>query len=224
MAEEGLRTNFYIDGFNLYYRLLEPNPALKWLDLDRWCRLLMPKVVVHRIRYFTALVDARPNDPDQPNRQQIYWRALATLPSVTIHLGRFKTRTKRVWLAHPPPNTTLARISEEKGSDVNLATLLVADAFREDFDQAVVISDDSDLMLPIEIVVNELGRPVGVLNPQQKPLDPKHPRASELQAVASFYRVLRLGPIQGSQFPDELTDAVGTFNRPPSWSAAAPGP
>jgi len=30
-----LKTNVYIDGFNLYYRLLKPNPSLKWLDLDR---------------------------------------------------------------------------------------------------------------------------------------------------------------------------------------------
>ncbi len=213
-----LITNFYIDGFNLYYRVMKDNPALKWLNFDAWCRRLMPSADIQRIRYFTALVDARPDDPDQPNRQQIFWRALATTPTVSIHLGRFKTRTKRVRLAHPPPNTVLARISEEKGSDVNLATLLLADAFREDFDQAVVISDDSDLKLPIQIVANELGRPVGVLNPQQHPKDPKRPRASELQSVASFYRVLRLGPIRGSQFPDELNDDVGAFRRPPSWA------
>src|SRR5438309_1793209 len=114
MRVADLRTNVYIDGFNLYYRLLEPNPALKWLDLERWCRLLLPRATLSRIRYFTALVDARPNDPGQPVRQQVYWRALATLPTVTIHLGQFRTRTKRVRLANPPPNTALARISEEK--------------------------------------------------------------------------------------------------------------
>ncbi len=29
----GLRVTIYIDGFNLYYGLLKPNPALRWLDL-----------------------------------------------------------------------------------------------------------------------------------------------------------------------------------------------
>lgn len=211
------KTNFYIDGFNLYYRLLESNPGLKWLNLHRWCHLLLPKATINRIRYFTALVDARPDDPDQPNRQQIYWRALSTLPTVTIHLGQFKTRTKRVWVAKPPPQTILARVSEEKGSDVNLATMLLVDAFKGDFEQAVVISDDSDLKLPIQMVIQELGLPVGVLNPQQKPAQPNQPRASQLQSVASFYRVLRLGPLKGSQFPKKLTDTIGTITKPPTW-------
>ena len=211
------KTNFYIDGFNLYYRLLESNPRLKWLNLHRWCHLLLPKATINRIRYFTALVDARPDDLDQPNRQQIYWRALSTLPTVSIHLGQFKTRTKRVRVAKPPPLTILARISEEKGSDVNLATMLLVDAFKGDFEQAVVISDDSDLKLPIQMVIQELGLTVGVLNPQQKPAQPNLPRASQLQSVASFYRVLRLGPLMGSQFPKTLTDTIGTITKPPTW-------
>ena len=30
---DGLRVTMYVDGFNLYYGLLKPNPALRWLDL-----------------------------------------------------------------------------------------------------------------------------------------------------------------------------------------------
>lgn len=54
---------------------------------------------------------------------------------------------------------------EEKGSDVNLASLLLADGFRGKYEAAVVLSNDSDLMLPIHIVTRELGLPVGLLNP-----------------------------------------------------------
>ena len=45
--------------------------------------------------------------------------------------------------------------TEEKGSDVNLATHLLYDGFRNDYDIAVVISNDSDLLEPIKI--GELG-------------------------------------------------------------------
>jgi len=43
-------------------------------------------------------------------------------------------------LAHPSvsgPKTVEVLASEEKGSDVNLATMLMLDAFRGDFEQAV---------------------------------------------------------------------------------------
>src|SRR5260370_3945400 len=99
------------------------------------------------------------------------------------------------------PNTGAVRYEEEKRSDVNLATYLLVDGFRGAYDLAVVVSDDSDLRLPIEMVVNELHLPVWVLNPQQG-------RAGELQAVATQHRILRLGPLHGSHFAANLPDAV----------------
>ena len=65
--------------------------------------------------------------------------------------------------------TVLVRKAEEKGSDVNLVTLLLKEGCRELYDVAVVISNDSDLVLPIEVVKAELGAPVGVLKPHRKP-------------------------------------------------------
>ncbi len=38
--------------------------------------------------------------------------------------------------------------TQEKGSDVNLATYMLLDAFRQESDIAVVISNDSDLRSP----------------------------------------------------------------------------
>lgn len=43
-----MRTNVYIDGFNLYYRLLKDNPSLKWLDLRALSvQLLQPAGAPH---------------------------------------------------------------------------------------------------------------------------------------------------------------------------------
>lgn len=54
---------------------------------------------------------------------------------------------------------------EEKGSDVNLAAYLLDDCFTNDFDEAVVISNDSDLALPIELVTTKYRKGVWVINP-----------------------------------------------------------
>jgi D(-)-tartrate dehydratase len=48
------------------------------------CRLLLPNNIIGQIKYFTALVSAHPSDPDQPLRQQLYLRALGTIPSDEI--------------------------------------------------------------------------------------------------------------------------------------------
>jgi len=95
-----VRTNVYVDGFNLYYGCLKGSP-FKWLDLVSFCRRLLPpeKNQLQRIRYFTAKVRARAGRPQGPVRQSAYLRALGTLPQVTVHLGHFLASTTRMPLA-----------------------------------------------------------------------------------------------------------------------------
>jgi hypothetical protein len=52
--------------------------------------------------HFTALVSARPSDLDQPVRQQLYLRALRTLPGVSVHLGHFLSHEVTMPVAVPP--------------------------------------------------------------------------------------------------------------------------
>ena len=89
-------TNIYIDGFNLYYGSLRNYPQFKWLDLSKLCHALLPGSQIHRIRYFAAPVSAFPYDPQAPDRQAIYLRALRTVPNLTVHLGRFSIRPARM--------------------------------------------------------------------------------------------------------------------------------
>lgn len=86
MAGAQLRTSVYIDAFNLYFGSLKGTPH-RWLDLEALCRTYLPKNSVTAIKYFTAKVSARPNDPQQPARQQAYLRAIETLPTVSIIYG-----------------------------------------------------------------------------------------------------------------------------------------
>ena len=100
--------------------------------------------------------------------------------------------------------------TEEKGSDVNLATHLLHDAHMERFDVAVVVSNDSDLLEPIKIVREQLHKRVGILNP--------HPNPSRaLLPHIDFIKQIRAGVLRASQFPATLTDAHGTFTKPAAW-------
>ncbi len=122
------RTRVYVDGFNLYYGAFRDGTfgAYKWLNLVGFCQDIPPKG--HRIdmvRYFTAQVKPRGTDPGAPARQATYIQALRTLPEISIHMDTFSTHPKirpvTDQAAHCQPAVEVI-ITEEKGSDVNLAT------------------------------------------------------------------------------------------------------
>jgi uncharacterized LabA/DUF88 family protein len=188
-----VRVNVYVDGFNLYHRALRSARApdgstYKWLDLETLAGHVLsnPDYSIGRIRYFTARVRALPGDPQAPLRQQMYLRALATLSSVTVHFGFFQKSQKKMQLVRPlPDGTTMVKVHkfEEKGSDVNLATYLLLDAFQNDYDGAAVITNDSDLAEPIRIVRDILAKRVEVLDPCGDGRT-----SAELAKVATFYK------------------------------------
>ena len=208
-----LRTHVYIDGFNLYYGAVR-GTAYKWLDVSELCRLLLPRHDILKIRYFTAKIRSRPHDPDAPTRQQIYLRALNTIPHLTVHLGQFLTHA--VWMPDAtstsnPPKMLRVLKTEEKGSDVNLATYLLLDGFQKSYDSAVLVTNDSDLLEPIRVVRSVLGLQVGILCPNAKASWVLRPPA------VNFLKRIRAGVLANSQFPSQLTDASGVFQKPKTW-------
>jgi len=214
-----LRTNIYIDGFNLYYGSVRKTP-FKWLNIAALCATLLPKRQINRIRYFTARVQALQHDQQAPVRQDVYLRALRTIPNLTIHEGHFAYRPT-VFPQYPlaylnpskPPLAVQVLRMEEKGSDVNLATYLLVDCFNNDFDEAVVISNDADLSVPIEMVTTRFKKVVGIINP--------HPRSKlsrDLAKVAPIYIwTINKKVLAACQFPTKLTDSRGTFEKPSMW-------
>lgn len=208
-----MRTNVYIDGFNLYYGCLKGS-AYRWLDIRALCEGLFPSHEIHRIRYFTAKVSARPSDPSQPARQDAYLRAIQTLPGVSVHLGHYLLHSVMMPLAVPPAaGSPMVRVlkSEEKGSDVNIAAYLMLDGFKADYEQAAIISNDSDLKTPVEMVRNELKLPVGVIFPISLP----GRRASQtLMAVAKFQKSIRENLLARCQLPQTV---AGQIQKPAGW-------
>ena len=207
-------TNVYVDGFNLYYRALKDTPY-RWLDPRRLTEALFPKEAIHSIHYFTARLELRPGNPGQAQRQLIYLRALATLPDLEIHYGAFRSGVKRRPLAEPVPGLpTYVRVrdSEEKGSDVNLATRLLVDGFNGEYEQAVVVSNDADFAAAMRYVRDGLGLRVMLVNPDARNNSPR-----DLADAATYVKRLWRSHLRRSLLPDALTDEVGAITKPGGW-------
>jgi len=218
-----MRLCVYVDGFNLYFGALKGRSGTRWLDLLRLSRRLFPADTVVGVDYFTALVARRNSNPTQLGDQRLYIRALNGLPEVTVHYGTYLAKTKRRpivqgqsgWTPRWPTSAEF-HDSEEKGSDVNLATRLLVDGFRGRYEGAVVVSNDGDLKMPVEVVRSELGLPVTVVNPSSTrrsyALSP-HPLPANAR-----YLALRQKDVTASQFPQRLTLPSGaTIKRPANW-------
>jgi hypothetical protein len=205
-----MKTHVYVDGFNFYYRVVK-GTRYKWLDLSVLCRLLLPQHRILKIKYFTAHVSARPNDPDVPTRQQLCLRALRTVPNLEIILGQFVQHPVQLPVVgtNPVRFATVLR-TDEKGSDVNLASHLLNDGHRGRYEAAVVISDDSDLAEPIRMVRRELNLVTGILSSKERP-------SFALARHATFYKRIREGVLRASQFPAALRDTHGVFHKPSIW-------
>ena len=208
-----LRVYVYVDvdGFNVYHRALKGTPH-KWLNLAALAsRLLDPNDTVERVRYFTARVSARAGKPDSPRKQQIYLSALATVPIVAFHYGKFLPKTKWRPLVNGGGFVEV-HDTEEKGSDVNLATHLVNDGWHNRYDLALVMSQDTDLIEPIRIVTQERNLQVGLVW-----LDGGRPN-NKLAAVSTFVRHVSGADLAASQFPARILRPNGTeIDKPAVW-------
>ena len=214
------RTIAYIDGYNLYYGLLQKNPESKWLDPVAFVKaLLRSDHEILRVKFFTAR--ARPYPPDEAAvaRQNAYLQAISADSRVQIVEGYYNRN--KIWLPHvfakcrecKDSRNGMARVMkfEEKRSDVNLTSALLSDAFRNEADAFVLVSGDSDYIAPVDIVRFELKKNVLVFNPR---ID----RPSDLMYHATYYKSIPRDLPAKCQLPETVTLANGsTIHRPPAW-------
>ena len=213
------KTFVYVDGYNLYYRAVRGTPY-RWLDIQRLCEQILPNNDILEIKYFTASIGTR-GDSQKPIRQETFFRAIRAMnPKVKIIKGKYEAKAVTRELIHSHWINRLRRIvgkpnrkvkvynPQEKGSDVNLATQLLNDAWRNRYDVAVVISNDSDLLGAIRLVRHERGKAVGNIYPMNSPnLDLYH--------ESDFKVELRPAMLAAAQFP---TSIPGTnIHKPASW-------
>lgn len=103
------------------------------------------------------------------------------------------------------------RKREEKGSDVNVATHLLRDVLKGEVDAAIVVSNDSDLALPLKFARAEV--PVGTINPQNNFLAGALRGSATEGAGRHWWKQLHADDFRRSQLPDP----VGKYRRPTGW-------
>ena len=109
------------------------------------------------------------------------------------------------------PKTRVQRF-EEKGSDVNLASYLLRDAYRKTVENQLVITGDSDLVTPIQFSVDS-GITVHSLIPNPKQ------RVDALANAASNLRFVETELLNRCQLPGiYYLSKGGSVKKPPSWS------
>lgn len=116
---------------------------------------------------------------------------------------------KRTTAPLPDALVTEVHAMEEKGSDVNLAAHLLNDAWKGVFDEAVVISNDTDLCEPIRMVTIERGLPVLVICPGRWPM------AKDLEKIASFKAHISKAMLTKAQFANPIPGT--TIHKPATW-------
>ena len=208
-----LNTVVYIDGFNLYYSL--KNTPYKWLNLEKLTQnILNPSLhKVLNIKYFTAV----PKRADSAQRQTVYIRALKTLQNIEIIYGQFKKR--QVKGKSVKKNRIVAITKwEEKKSDVNIASHIVYDCCKKDIDCIVLLSNDTDLTTPLELVKYKLKKKIIIITPTwrlENPNDPILPVKShiELRKRSNANLSIEEHHLKNSQFPD----VINGISKPKNW-------
>jgi uncharacterized LabA/DUF88 family protein len=203
------RVIVYIDGFNLYFGMREKGwQRYYWLDIRKQAiNLLRPRQQLVAVRYFTSRVSSSPTNPDQHKRQSAYLEAIGTLPDTSVQYGHYLSKRAEcracgaVWT-----------YNEEKMTDVNIAIALTSDAFRNQFDTALLVSGDSDLTGPV-LQVKQLfpAKRVVVAFP------PARSSARLLQEAHAAFTISRK-TLKDSQFPDRVVKRDGfVLERPTKW-------
>lgn len=134
------RVIVYVDGLNLHNGLLGSGLP-RWVDLTALGRnVLRPGQELAGVRCFTSRLVKNSKDRKE---QGIYLEAVEA-QGAEIVLGRFGAHQARC----PHCGKEWFR-AEEKQTDVNIATRLLADAHRDLYDRAVLLSGDSDMLQPV---------------------------------------------------------------------------
>ncbi|MBI5215163.1 MAG: NYN domain-containing protein [Ignavibacteriae bacterium] len=196
----------YIDGFNLYFGLLQKGwKKYLWLDLQKLAVSLLKQgeTLVHT-KYFTSRIS---KPLSKQRRQSLFLDALNTLSELSIFYGRYQAELRTC------ENCGFTSfISNEKKTDVNIATELLVDAFQNSFDVAILITADADLTAPI-VAIRKLFPTKSVLV-----AFPPERHSYELKQNASGVYHIGEEKLSNNLLPEKIITKSGfVIQRPDKW-------
>lgn len=198
----------YIDGFNLYHGIKsEYGRKYLWLDLEAMSEsLIKPDDDLLITKYFTSRVT---NNPSSEKRQKTYIEALDHFANIDIFYGRFQVLQNQLICGNCG---TTSDITNEKMTDVQIATQLLTDAFTNKFDVAILITGDTDLIPAIQAVkLHHPQKSIGIYFPP-------HRHSMELKRHADFSGVIGEIKLRDNQLPEHITKPNGyVLKKPSKW-------
>ncbi len=210
MAE---RVAVYLDGFNFYHGLMAKGwGRYRWLDF----RALMEQRIregqaLESIKYFTASVT---HEPNRLPRQDTYVRALEAHSGVQVIKGTFEMRDKqcpecKAWYKRP----------QEKRTDVNIATHLLADAFDGAMDTVYLICADADLVPAVAFAKERFGTKFVLIDPPRR-------HSNELADLVDHHWHFTENQLRGCQLPNPVEHLnrrgkTKRIYRPEGWEQSA---
>jgi uncharacterized LabA/DUF88 family protein len=209
------RALVYVDGFNLYFGLRGSTGGNKkqtkrcyWLDIQKLAENIIQTRELVAVKYFTARIKG---DPAKESRQNAFLDAIRFhCDKLCIFEGRYLLREMFCRGCHGISSKIVCskcqavnHLPEEKKSDVNVASQMLKDAYENLFDVAYLISGDSDLVPPIEII--------RAMTPSKRVVVffPPNRFSRELKDIASSHFFLKPAIINNSLLPREVQKPDG---------------
>ncbi|MHA8066033.1 NYN domain-containing protein [Aquirufa sp. ROCK2-A2] len=205
MEHKKNRVIAYIDAANLYFGMIDAGYTYcKWLDVQKLIQsYLTSKQELVDVKFFTSLIT---HNPPKQNRQNTYLEALearGVLMYYGVYQAKFMDCRKcgNNWIV---PN--------EKMTDVNMATQILADAFQDNYDVAIVITGDSDLVPSIQFVNDTfVEKSVVVFFPPQRHND-------SIEDAARSSLIITRKKLMDAQLPKEIRKKDGYVStKPEGW-------
>jgi len=192
------RIQCFVDGFNLYHAVDNlGQPHLKWFNLRQLLEVFVDPAEheLLDVFYFSAFAKWLPGPL---SRHQQFVGAIKSLGTTPV-MGHFKEKDRSCrkcgakWKAH-----------EEKETDVNIAIWLLREAYKNNFDEAFIVSRDSDLTPVIRMVKKEFpNKSIKIISP------PNAGHSKEMGAIVGKKKLASIKPIhlERSLMPEFVIDS-----------------
>ena len=190
----------YVDVFNLYFGLRDKEwRCYYWLNIKLLCENLLKTLPgphhLILVKYFTSRITS---PPDKKKRQSTFIEALNTMKGIKPYYGKYQlTPFECEKCGHQ------SEIPEEKMTDVQIATELVSDAYQNNYDTALLVTADRDLVPSVEKIRSKFPhKSVIVVFPPMRTND-------DLRAIASKVLHITEPILKKSLLPEEIPKLSG---------------
>jgi len=170
------KVNVYIDGPNLLGAVSDVRKKRVWLDPFRLAHHLINKQTqeVKTVFYAETPYPENLHSPETFRKQQTFFGNIHTYieDQKVVHIrGGYRIDTMKVpsFILNslkPEIKKVVESVSWkkpiEKGGDVGLAVHLVRDAFRHEFDHAILVTADQDFAPAVNIVLSDAKKKVSI--------------------------------------------------------------